>query len=29
MGSMASRPQHHQRLYRLEFTIHSYQYFSP
>jgi hypothetical protein len=26
--SMASRPQHRQRLHRLEFTIHSYQYFS-
>ena len=26
--SMASRPQHLQRLHRLEFTIHSYQYFS-
>jgi hypothetical protein len=26
--SMASCPQHRQRLHRLEFTIHSYQYFS-
>jgi hypothetical protein len=26
--SMASRPQHRQRLHRLEFTIHSYHYLS-
>jgi hypothetical protein len=25
---MASRPQHRQRLHRLEFTIHSYHYLS-
>ena len=27
--AMASRSQHHKRLYRLEFTIHTYQYASP